>query len=206
MPFQNRPCLTTGNFICISPFGLRTDQICFRVLPERTATNMETYFKTMESPVGRLTLVASSKGLRAVLWDREDPDRTSLERGKEDIHHPVLVEAEKQLREYFAKKRKAFELELDFVGSDFQKQVWEALLTIPFGETRSYGDIARQIGNPESVRAVGGAANKNPISIIAPCHRVVGATGKLIGFGGGLANKAFLLELEAPYRQISLFS
>nr|WP_295928206.1 methylated-DNA--[protein]-cysteine S-methyltransferase [uncultured Dyadobacter sp.] len=166
---------------------------------------METYFKTIESPVGRLTLIASDRGLRAVLWDRDNPDRTSVEYGTEDILHPILAETEKQLEEYFAKKRKAFELTLDFVGSDFQKQVWEALLTIPFGETRSYGDIARQIGNPDSVRAVGGAANRNPISIIAPCHRVVGATGKLVGFGGGLANKAFLLELEAPYRQTSLF-
>lgn len=166
---------------------------------------MDTFFKTMESPVGRLTLVASDKGLRAVLWERDNPERAAVDYGQKDDTHPVLVETEKQLQEYFAKKRRTFSLELDFVGSDFQKQVWEALLTIPFGETRSYGDIARQIGDPDAARAVGGAANRNPISIIAPCHRVVGATGKLVGFGGGLANKAILLGLEAPFRQTTIF-
>lgn len=165
---------------------------------------MGSFFKTMASPTGTLTLIASGKGLRAVLWDC-DPQKSSIDCCVEDPNHPLLLEAEKQLNEYFDKKRKTFSLKLDFVGSDFQIQVWEALLTIPFGETRTYGDIARQIGNPDSVRAVGGAANKNPIPIIAPCHRVIGANGKLVGFGGGLENKALLLELEAPYRQTSLF-
>lgn len=165
---------------------------------------MGTFFKRMESPTGALTLIASEKGLRAVLWNY-NPDRSSIDAGVEAPHHPLLLEAEKQLNEYFTKKRKTFELELDFVGSDFQIQVWKAMLTIPFGETRTYGDIARQIGNPDSVRAVGGAANKNPIPIITPCHRVVGANGKLVGFGGGLENKALLLELEAPYRQATIF-
>ncbi|OJV19205.1 MAG: cysteine methyltransferase [Dyadobacter sp. 50-39] len=161
-------------------------------------------FKTIASPTGTLTLIASEKGLRAVLWDY-DPEKSGIECGVEAPNDPLLLETEKQLNEYFTKKRKTFELDLDFVGSDFQIQVWEAMLTIPFGETRTYGDIARQIGNPDSVRAVGGAANKNPIPIIAPCHRVVGANGKLVGFGGGLPNKALLLELEAPYRQTTLF-
>ena len=165
---------------------------------------MGNFFKRIASPTGTLTLIASGKGLRAVLWNY-DSHKSSIDCGLEDPAHPVLLETEKQLNEYFAKQRKTFSLELDFVGSDFQIQVWEALLTIPFGETRTYGDIARQIGNPDSVRAVGGAANKNPIPIIAPCHRVVGANGKLVGFGGGLENKALLLELEAPYRQTNLF-
>ncbi|WP_353721096.1 methylated-DNA--[protein]-cysteine S-methyltransferase [Dyadobacter sp. 676] len=166
---------------------------------------MSTFFKRIPSPTGLLTLIASENGLRAVLWDRGDPEKSGIDRGEENPDHPLLLETERQLNEYFTKKRKTFSLPLDFVGSEFQKQVWEALLTIPFGETRTYGDIARQIGNPDSVRAVGGAANKNPIPIIAPCHRVVGANGKLVGFGGGLENKALLLDLEAPYRQTTLF-
>jgi methylated-DNA-[protein]-cysteine S-methyltransferase len=101
------------------------------------------------------------------------------------------------LNAYFAGKLSKFSLPLDFVGTEFQKKVWAALLTIPFGETRSYSDIARQIGNPKAVRAVGAANGKNPISIIAPCHRVIGANGKLTGFAGGLEAKACLLAIEA---------
>jgi len=100
------------------------------------------------------------------------------------------------LRAYFAGEREAFTVPLDFQGTPFQKQVWAALLTIPFGETRSYGEIARQIGRPGASRAVGAANGRNPISIIAPCHRVIGSTGKLTGFAGGLAAKARLLGLE----------
>jgi methylated-DNA-[protein]-cysteine S-methyltransferase len=114
----------------------------------------------------------------------------------EDNRHPVLLETERQLREYFAGKRKRFDVKMDFAGTEFQRKVWQALLAIPFGETRSYGDIARQVGNPAAVRAVGAANGRNPISIIAPCHRVVGSTGKLTGFAGGLAVKAQLLALE----------
>jgi methylated-DNA-[protein]-cysteine S-methyltransferase len=108
------------------------------------------------------------------------------------------VETERQLGEYFAGQRKVFALKLDFAGTPFQRRVWEALLTIPHGETRSYAQIASQIGSPKAVRAVGAANGRNPISIIAPCHRVVGATGKLTGFAGGLETKAYLLALEAP--------
>lgn len=166
---------------------------------------MEYYFKTMESPVGKLTLIASGKSLSSVLWENEDTEKTGMDFGLEDNDHPVLWETEKQLNEYFSKKRKEFSLKLDFKGTEFQKQVWEALLTIPFGETRTYGQIAKQIGNPQAVRAVGGAANKNPIPIIAPCHRVIGATGKLVGFGGGIANKTILLDIEKPFKQTSLW-
>jgi methylated-DNA-[protein]-cysteine S-methyltransferase len=108
----------------------------------------------------------------------------------------MLLEAERQLNDYFSGKRKSFTLKLDFKGTEFQKKVWEALLTIPFGETRSYGQIAKQIKKPAAVRAVGAANGKNPISIIAPCHRVIGSRGKLTGFAGGLEAKAFLLSLE----------
>ncbi len=109
----------------------------------------------------------------------------------------MLAAAELQLGEYFAGTRKEFSLPLDFTGTQFQRSVWAALLTIPYGETRSYGDIARQIGKPAAVRAVGAANGRNPLSIVAPCHRVVGSTGKLVGFAGGLGTKAFLLTLEA---------
>jgi methylated-DNA-[protein]-cysteine S-methyltransferase len=154
--------------------------------------------KRMDSPVGKIELVASDKGLAAILWENDNPDRVRLEKILEDKDHPILLEAEEQLKEYFEGKRQAFSLALDFAGTDFQKKVWEALLSIPFGETRTYGQIARQIGNPKAVRAVGAANSKNPISIIAPCHRVIGASGKLTGFAGGLENKAFLLNLEKP--------
>jgi len=114
----------------------------------------------------------------------------------EDTRHPVLIETERQLKEYFAGQRKEFALSLDLAGTAFQRKVWNALLTIPFGETRSYGQIARQIGSPGAVRAVGAANGRNPVSIIAPCHRVIGSTGQLTGFGGGLDAKARLLALE----------
>lgn len=100
------------------------------------------------------------------------------------------------MNEYFAGQRQVFDLPLDFEGTEFQQKVWQALLTIPFGETRSYKQIAEQIGNVKAVRAVGAANGKNPISIIAPCHRVVGANGKLVGFAGGLENKDILLKIE----------
>lgn len=153
-------------------------------------------FKIMPSPVGALTLVARGEKLAAVLWEIEKPNRVKLGAMEQDDKHFILCEAERQLAEYFSGKRLRFELELDFSGTDFQKAVWQALLTIPFGETRSYSDIARQIGNEKSVRAVGAANGKNPISIIAPCHRVIGMNGSLTGFAGGLEAKRILLTLE----------
>jgi methylated-DNA-[protein]-cysteine S-methyltransferase len=153
-------------------------------------------YKTMKSPVGELKLVASDKGLAAILWENDKPRRVRLDPGLEDKNHPVLLEAERQLNDYFSGKRKSFSVNLDFRGTEFQKKVWAALLTIPFGETRSYGQIAKQIKNPKAVRAVGVANGRNPISIIAPCHRVIGSTGKLTGFAGGLEAKACLLALE----------
>jgi methylated-DNA-[protein]-cysteine S-methyltransferase len=100
------------------------------------------------------------------------------------------------LNEYFAGERKKFSVKLDFRGTPFQKKVWHAMLSIPFGETRTYGDLARQIGEPKAVRAVGAANGKNPIAIIGPCHRVIGSSGKLTGYAGGLPVKALLLRLE----------
>jgi methylated-DNA-[protein]-cysteine S-methyltransferase len=150
----------------------------------------------MPSPVGNLTLVAGDRGLVAVLWEDDDPARVPLGLLVEDRGHPVLVETKCQLDAYFAGARTAFDLPLDFRGTEFQRAVWHALLTIPFGETRSYGAIAQTLGRPSASRAVGAANGRNPISIIAPCHRVVGSSGALTGFAGGLAAKAFLLRLE----------
>lgn len=152
--------------------------------------------KRMDSPVGRLTLVASDKGLAAILWQNDRPSRVRLGELIEDERHPVLVETARQLDQYFAGKRKTFSVALDMRGTRFQKDVWEGLLAIPFGETRSYADLARRLGNPKATRAVGAANGRNPISIIVPCHRVIGSSGKLTGFAGGLDIKARLLELE----------
>lgn len=153
-------------------------------------------YTTMKSPVGELKLVASDIGLAAVLWENDKPNRVPLKDLKENAKHPVLVEAKKQLGEYFGGKRQSFTLKLDPRGTEFQKKVWKALGTIPFGETRSYGELARQIGSPSASRAVGAANGKNPISIVVPCHRVIGSSGKLTGFAGGMEAKACLLKLE----------
>ena len=153
-------------------------------------------YKDVPSPVGKLTLIASDDGLAAILWENDPPGRVRLTVVGEAPNHPVLKETERQLADYFAGRRRAFDLKLDFGGTDFQKKVWAALLSIPFGETRTYSDIARQIGAPKAVRAVGAANGRNPISIIAPCHRVLGSNGDLTGFAGGLETKAHLLKFE----------
>lgn len=154
-------------------------------------------YKLMDSPVGQLKLVANGERLAAILWENDKPNRVRLGASIEANDRPILIESERQLNEYFAGKRQAFDLVLDFQGTEFQKKVWRALLTIPFGQTRSYKEIALQVGNVNAVRAVGAANGKNPISIVAPCHRVIGASGELTGFAGGLANKMLLLSLEA---------
>jgi methylated-DNA-[protein]-cysteine S-methyltransferase len=154
-------------------------------------------YKIIRSPVGKLKLVAGDKGLVAILWENDHPKRVKLGILVEDRDHPILLETERQVKEYFQGKRKSFSLKLDLIGTKFQNDVWQALLTIPFGETRSYGQLARQLGNPRAMRAVGAANGRNPISIVVPCHRVIGASGKLTGFAGGLETKAHLLELES---------
>jgi|SRR5579862_1718163 len=157
---------------------------------------MSLVYKVIKSPVGKLKLVASDKGLVAILWEKDSPRRVRLSELVADDRHPILIETERQLGEYFAGKRKAFSVALDLRGTRFQKDVWESLLAIPYGETRTYGQLAKQLGNPRATRAVGAANGRNPVSIIVPCHRVIGSSGKLTGFAGGLETKAQLLTLE----------
>ena len=161
-------------------------------------------FNKMASPVGELTLFASDKGLVAVLWENDNPARVSIQPDFQDHNDFTLLEAQKQLNDYFDGKLTKFSVPLDLHGTDFQKKVWQALLTIPFGQTRSYADIAMQIGSPRAVRAVGAANGKNPLSIIAPCHRVIGSNGSLTGFAGGIKIKRHLLAFEGSLSKSDL--
>lgn len=164
---------------------------------------------TLPSPVGALTLVASDAGLIAVLWPDDAPGRVPLGATRPDPAHRVLTAAIDQLDRFFAGTLTTFDLPLDPRGTTFQRQVWAALATIPYGETRSYGAIAQAIGRPSAARAVGAANGRNPLSIVVPCHRVIGGGGALTGFAGGLAAKTWLLDHErrhAPARDPSLLT
>lgn len=152
---------------------------------------------TLHSPVGLLTLVADTTGMVAVLWENERPGRVPLDGDVGSDAIPILQEAKRQFVEYFNGRRQTFDLPLAAKGTPFQSKVWEALMAISYGSTRTYGEIARQIGRPRAVRAVGAAIGRNPLSILVPCHRVIGSNGKLTGFAGGLPRKAILLELES---------
>jgi len=157
----------------------------------------ELFYKEIPSPVGKLKLVANSSALVAVLWERERPNRVKLNTMTLAPQQPILLAAERQLKEYFAGARTEFDLPLQPDGSEFQKKVWQALREIPFGQTRSYLDLAKAVGSAKAARAVGAANGKNPLSIIVPCHRAIGSDGSLTGFAGGLETKAALLALEA---------
>jgi methylated-DNA-[protein]-cysteine S-methyltransferase len=149
-----------------------------------------------DSPLGSMLLAASDAGLAGVWFEgqRYEPQDTHW---REAPGHPVLVEAIRQLREYFAGERTAFELPLDLThGTPFQQSVWQQLLAIPQGATTSYAELGRRLGRPQAARAVGAAEGRNPVSIVVPCHRVVGASGALTGYAGGLDRKTSLLDLE----------
>jgi methylated-DNA-[protein]-cysteine S-methyltransferase len=157
---------------------------------------MQLYYQQIPSEVGKLTLIAHEKALVAILWENEKLNRVKFPSIKEEKNHPVINETKKQLKEYFKRQRKSFDIPMDPQGTEFQKEVWEALKEIPYGTTLSYGQIAKNIGRPNASRAVGGAIGKNPISIFIPCHRVIGSNGKLTGFAGGISTKATLLKIE----------
>jgi methylated-DNA-[protein]-cysteine S-methyltransferase len=153
-------------------------------------------YMIVDSPVGKLKLVARDSKLVAILWENERKNRVKLGEMQPADDNPTLLDAARQLHEYFSGKRMRFDLDIAMEGTPFQKRVWGALLDIPFGERRSYRDIATQIGNRQAVRAVGAAIGRNPLSIITPCHRVIGSSGNLTGFAGGLPTKALLLATE----------
>ncbi len=154
-------------------------------------------YKEIDSPVGRLTIIASANKLLGIEWETESRNRKGRDRLKFDSSHPILRETEQQLREYFGDSRTHFDLPLEARGSEFETKVWRALEKIPYGTTRSYLDLAKAIGSPKACRAVGAANSRNPLPIVVPCHRVIGANGKLTGFTGGLNRKATLLAHEA---------
>jgi methylated-DNA-[protein]-cysteine S-methyltransferase len=152
-------------------------------------------FDDVASPVGRLRLIASEIALVGIWFEHgRDAARSALWLTRSPS--PVLEQTRIQLEEYFAERRQVFELPLDPRGTDFQRRVWQRLLKIPYGTTTTYGALARELGDPDASRAVGLANGSNPLPIVIPCHRVIGANGTLTGFGGGLATKAALLDLE----------
>ena len=159
----------------------------------------EACFDVMDSPVGNLTIITSPEGLHAILWDTDVNhliDEKNSERLIENKKDEIILQTKAQLIEYFTGKRKIFDLPIVMKGTDFQIQVWQQLLKIPYSQTVSYAEQAARIGNKNKARAVGRTNGLNPISIVIPCHRVVGSNGSLVGFAGGLSKKDFLLKLE----------
>lgn len=152
-------------------------------------------YSYLESPIGSVLLAGATDALQFVGFPNGPKAMQAQPEWREDA--APFVEAKRQLTEYFAGSRREFDLPLAPQGTPFQLSVWQALLTIPYGATCSYRDIAEQVGNVKAVRAVGGANGRNPLPIVVPCHRVIGSNGKLTGFGGGIETKEFLLSLEA---------
>ena len=159
------------------------------------------YYSVIESPVGKLLLAATDRGLRYLHFGGELPARSKHELW---IEAPQMLRPyEEQLRAYFLGELREFTCKLDLAGTEFQKKCWNALLRIPYGKTRSYADVAREVGSPRAFRAVGQANHNNPIAIIVPCHRVITSSGMLGGYGGGLNVKQKLLDLEHARSQKS---
>lgn len=149
--------------------------------------------KQINSPIGKLILIASDKGIREIVFEKSTTKNIDAEKNDK---HPILLKCEKELNEYFQGKRSDFSVPLEIEGTEFQKKAWKALTKIPYGKTKSYAEQAVRTGNYKAIRAIGAANGKNPIPIIIPCHRVIASTGHLHGFGGGLATKQKLLEIE----------
>ncbi len=162
------------------------------------------HYEDMDSPVGRLRLIASDEALVGI-WFEHGRDAARGAAGLTSKSSKILARARAQLEQYFAGTRRDFELPLDPRGTEFQRRVWRRLSQIAYGDTTTYGALAHELGNPKGSRAVGLANGSNPIPIVIPCHRVIGADGSLTGFGGGLAIKAALLELERSAAQPQLF-
>jgi methylated-DNA-[protein]-cysteine S-methyltransferase len=163
--------------------------------PNQTMHRHPLLYTTIESPIGTLLLISDGKALRG-LYMQDAPNPVTIAPDWEPSEVP-FTDTSAQLSEYFAGRRTTFQIPLALEGTPFQRRVWSALQGIPYGETTSYGEIARRIDQPAAVRAVGLANGRNPISVIVPCHRVIGANGTLTGYGGGLERKRRLLELES---------
>lgn len=161
------------------------------------------WYSTTDTPIGQLLLVADAQGLREVWFENGKRQKTPAPHWIYD--EAKLAFAHIQLEQYFAGERHVFDLPLHLLGTPFQQDVWHALAKIPYGTTISYGEMARRIGQPKAVRAVGAANGSNPIPIILPCHRVIGSNGSLTGFGGGLPTKRFLLSFEDRMARGDLF-
>ena len=160
-------------------------------------TNNTLLTTALESPLGRLRAFATDQGLRALLLPKNDVESYRLDpKPVERPDHPTFARLARQLDEYFAGSRRPFDLPLDLVGTEFQRLAWNALQTIPYGATRSYSQQAIAIDRPKAVRAIGAANGRNPMSIVVPCHRVVGTDGSLTGYAGGIDVKRFLLAHE----------
>ena len=164
------------------------------------------YYDFYDSPHGRMLLVADDEGLSGVYFDGQKHLPRIGADWQPDANHAVIRQAKRELAEYFAGTRTRFELALAPAGTPFQKSVWKAIASVEFGETITYGELARRAGSPGSARAAGAATGRNPIGIIVPCHRIVGSTGSLTGYAGGLERKRLLLDLEAPLSQLDLSS
>ena len=160
-------------------------------------TSTALYSTTHRTPVGELTLVASDRGLRAIHWPPSSTRGSMADGANPGPDHPILRRTATQLDEYFAGRRQRFDIPLDLHGTPFQIAAWLALADIPFGETATYGQQAAAVGIPTAARAMGSANRVNPVCIVLPCHRVIGANGSLTGFAGGVARKQWLLDHEA---------
>ncbi|MEL6813994.1 MAG: methylated-DNA--[protein]-cysteine S-methyltransferase [Cyanobacteria bacterium J06598_3] len=168
-------------------------------------THNTIHYTWIESPVGELLLTANSQSLIGLHLKGQKHFPEMTDAWKKTAELKIFEQVKTQLAEYFSHQRKAFNLPLSPQGTDFQKQVWQFLLQIPFGQTLSYGDMAHQLGKPGAARAVGAANGRNPISIIVPCHRVIASTGKMTGYAGGIDRKQWLLRHEQS-AQMDLFS
>ena len=163
---------------------------------ETIGKNIMNYYSILKSPIGELMLIADASALTGVYFVGCDHVPAASSRWTLNAQQPVLQQAAKQLQEYFAGKRESFSLPLRLAGTDFQQKVWREIALIPYGETVTYTDLANRAGAPQAIRAAGTTTGRNPVSIIIPCHRVVGKNGSMHGFAGGLERKRHLLELE----------
>ena len=157
-------------------------------------------YDSYDSPHGRLYLVASRRGLAGVYFERQKHFPAGRREWLRDPRHPAIRRAKKELREYFAGRRRRFTVSLDAAGTPFQRAIWKAIAKVRFGETLSYGELAKRAGHAGSARAAGAATGRNPLGIVVPCHRIVGSNGRLTGYAGGLARKRALLALEEMRR------